>query len=817
MSNATPPSHSKIVIIGGGIIGSSTAYHLAQLGETDCVVLEQGNLTNGSTWHAAGLVGQLRSNANVTQLLKYSVELYNRLEEETGQATGWKMNGGLRLACSPERVTEIKRQITMARSFGLDMHFLTPKEALELCPVLNVDDLIGAAFLPTDGQANPADLTQALAKGARSRGIRFYEECSVSSIATSNGRVTGLDTRYGHIDCEIIVNCAGLWSRSIGKMADVNVPIVPMKHHYIVTGEVKGVQTSMPTLRDPDRLIYFKEDVGGLVFGGYELNPQRWNVSSPPDNFYFTLLDFDVDHFEPLMQAGLNRVPAMEDADIKQMICGPESFTPDGNFIIGESPEVKNFYVGTGFNAFGIASAGGAGKALAEWVSTGVPSMDLGQVDIRRFGKVHNSDDWIARRTVELCSKHYTMGWPHEEHKSARPCYKSTLYDELRNLNASFGEKLGWERPNWFAPEGVEPVDSPSFGRANWFEYVGFEHQAVREKVGVIDQSSFAKFMLEGEHAVVALEHMCSSRIDRPVGSVIYTQMLNQEGGIECDVTVTRLKKNRFMIVAGTGYALHHFYHIKNSIPDSSTDISLIEVTDQYSTLSLSGPNSRSLLQAIAEQDMAATAFPFLTCQNITIAGCGVIAIRVSFAGELGWELHIPVDDTIKVFQSLTETGQAYELKHVGYRALESLRLEKGFRALGSDIGPDFTPLEAGLRKLVKLNTGIAFVGRQALAKQSKDVLQRRLACFTTEDADISLLGRETIYRNGIRVGWTTSAGWGYAVKKNIAYGYVRRTDGVSDEFLYDGDYELEVEEIRIPVRIESENPYDPSSSKMRS
>ncbi|MDE0310282.1 MAG: FAD-dependent oxidoreductase [Acidiferrobacterales bacterium] len=816
MSNAALPGHRRIVIIGGGIIGSSTAYHLAQLGETDCIVLEQGKLTNGSTWHAAGLVGQLRNNANVTQLLNYSVELYDRLEQETGQATGWKMNGGLRLACNSDRVTEIKRQITMARSFGLEMHFLTPQEVLDLCPVINIDDLAGAAYLPTDGQVNPADLTQALAKGARSKGIRFYEDCGVTAITTTNGRVNGLDTSHGHIDCEIIVNCAGMWSRSIGKMAGVNVPIVPMKHHYIVTGKVQGVRTGMPTIRDPDRLIYFKEDVGGLVFGGYELNPKRWEVSQPPDDFYFTLLDFEIDHFEPLMEAGLNRIPAMGDADTKQMICGPESFTPDGNFILGESPQVKNFFIGTGFNAFGIASAGGAGKALAQWISAGAPPMDLGQVDIRRFGKVHQSDDWIASRTVELCSKHYTMGWPHEEHTSARPRYRSVLYDALRDFNASFGEKLGWERPNWFAPDGMEPIDSPSFGRANWFEYVGLEHRAVREKVGVIDQSSFAKFMLEGNHAAMALESICSSRIDRPVGSVIYTQMLNPAGGIECDVTVTRLQENRFIIVAGTGYASHHFYHIKNKIPTSLTEVSLTEVTEQYSTLSLSGPNSRLLLQTITEQDMSASAFPFLTSQIIEIAGSHLIAIRVSFAGELGWELHVPVDDTLKVFQDLIDAGKDYELTHVGYRALESLRLEKGFRSLGADIGPDFTPLEAGMRKLVKLRSGLPFVGREALVRQSNDVLQRRLACFTTQDPDLSLLGRETIYRNGIRVGWTTSAGWGYTVNKNIAYGYVRHEDGVPDEFLYDGTYELEVEEVRIPVEVEAESLYDPTSSRMR-
>lgn len=811
------PSQSKIVIIGGGIIGASTAYHLSRLDETDCVVLEQGKLTSGSTWHAAGLVGQLRSSANITQLLKYSVELYSQLESETGQATGWKMNGGLRLACHPERVREIKRQITMARSFGLEMFFLTSQEVSDLCPVLNVDDLIGAAFIPTDGQANPADITQALVRGAKSKGISFYEDCSVTSISTTNGRVSGLHTNHGHIDCEVIVNCAGFWSRSVGQMTDVNIPIVPMKHHYIVTGKVAGVTAEMPTLRDPDRLIYFKEDVGGLVFGGYELNPRMWDANPPPNDFCFTLLDFDVDHFEPLMQHGLNRIPAMAQADIKQMICGPESFTPDGNFILGESPQIRNFFVGTGFNAFGIASAGGAGKALAEWIASGGPSMDLGAVDIRRFGKVHSSDDWISQRTVELCSKHYAMGWPHEEHESARPYYKSVLYDELKTLNACFGEKLGWERPNWFSPKGVDPVDSPSFGRANWFEHVGCEHRAIRENVGVIDQSSFAKFMLQGENAASALEHMCSSRIDRPVGSVVYSQMLNEAGGIECDVTVTRLADDSFMIVAGTGYAFHHYHHIKKSIPETLQEVCLSEVTEQYSTLSVSGPNSRSLLQAITEQDMSAGAFPFLTSQNIMIAGLDVIAIRVSFAGELGWELHVPVSDTLKVFRQLIAAGKAHDLTHAGYRALDSLRLEKGFRALGSDIGPDFTPLEAGMRKLVKLNSGIPFVGRESLMEQEHYLLKRRLACFTSEDENTTLLGRETIYRNGMRVGWTTSAGWGYTVNKNIAYGYVRHDDGVSDEFLDEGEYELEVEEIRIPVKFESEVPYDPKSNRMRS
>ena len=811
------PQHSKIVIIGGGIIGTSTAYHLAKMGENDCVVLEQGTLTNGSTWHAAGLVGQLRSNANVTRLLQYSVELYDQLETETGLATGWRMNGGLRLACNRNRIREIKRQISMARSFGLEMHFLTPKEAADLCPAMDASDLAGAAYIPTDGQANPADLTQALAKGARSKGVRIIENCTVTAIHQKNSRVSGLITSLGEIECEIVVNCAGLWSRSIGNLAGVNVPIVPMMHHYIVTGKVEGVAMGMPTIRDPDRLIYFKEELGGLVFGGYELNPKRWETDRPPENFGFTLLEFDIDHFEPLMQTGLNRIPAMGDADIKQMTCGPESFTPDGNFIIGEAPELKNFYVGTGFNAFGIASAGGAGRALAEWVSAGVPSMDLGPVDIRRFGKVHAHDKWISERTIELCSKHYTMAWPHEEHSSGRPHFTSALYSELKKQNACFGEKLGWERPNWFAALNEKPEDTHSFGRANWFSRVGEEHAAVRERAGVIDQSSFAKFILEGDDALSALEHLCSNRLNRPTGSVIYTQMLNHSGGIECDATVTRLEPGKFLVIAGTGYASHHLFHIKNHIPTNLKNIVVSEVTDQYSTLSLSGPNSRVILQELVSSDISRSAFPFSTFESLNIVECPVMALRISFAGELGWELHLPAAHALNVYRALFEAGTKHGLANIGYRALESLRLEKGFRALGSDMGPDYTPLEAGMAKVVALNRETPFLGQQALIKQHGAPLAKRLACFTTEDDRITLLGGETLYRNSVRVGWVSSAGWGYTVRKNIAYGYVRNSNGVSDDYLYSGNYQLEVEDVRVPVRIEREALYDPASVRMRS
>ena len=809
------PNYCRVVIVGGGIVGCSTAYHLAEQGELDFAVLEQGQLTNGSTWHAAGLVGQLRNSANVTQLLKYSVELYDRLEQETGQNTGWKMNGGLRLACRPERVHEIKRQVSMAGAFGLEMDFIGPSEVRELCPILDVSDVIGAAFIPSDGQANPSDLSQALVKGTRNKGGQFIENCQVEKILQKNGRVSGVSTNLGDIECEIVVNCAGLWSRNLGQMAGVNVPIVGMKHHYIVTGKIPGVRSGLPTVRDPDRLIYFKEEVGGLVFGGYELNPKVWEVDEPPSNFSFTLLDFEVGHFEPLMQAGIARVPGLETAEIKQMICGPESFTPDGNFIIGESPELKNFYIGTGFNAFGIASAGGAGKVLAEWVIQGYPTMDMGTVDIRRFGKVHQSHQWNKERTRDLCAKHYTLAWPQEEHESGRPCFKSPIYEILKKQRACFGEKLGWERPNWFAGEDETPEDIYSFGRPGWFERVGEEHKAMRERVGIIDQSSFAKYVMEGPDALAALEWLCSNRIDRPVGTVVYTQMLNEFGGIECDLTITRLTDDRFFIVSGTGYATHHFVHICRNAPVAHRDFKLKDVTAEFGTMSISGPRSRILLQEVTETDLSNDAFPFAQYRNLKITDTEIIALRVSFSGELGWELHTPVGKLAATYKTLCEAGKQLELAQVGYRALESLRLEKGFRALGSDIGPDYTPLEAGMRKSVRLNDDSSYIGREALLRQREGLLKRRLACFTTDDDSVTILGRETIFRNGERVGWVTSGGWGYTLSKNIAYGYVRNTDGVSDDYLFYGKYELEVEDSRVPVQIEQQSLYDPQSVRM--
>ncbi|MEQ9240570.1 GcvT family protein [Roseovarius indicus] len=811
---STFPTSAKAVIIGGGIVGCSTAYHLAKMGWTDVVLLERKKLTSGTTFHAAGLVGQLRSNANITQLLGYSVDLYNKLEAETGQATGWKMNGGLRLACNEERWTEVKRQATTAHSFGLDMQLLTPSEAKELWPLMTTDDLVGAAYMPTDGQANPSDITLSLAKGARQAGATIIEDTKVTQIELEDGVIKGVTTEKGFIECEKVILCGGQWTRTFAKTVGVNVPLAPMEHQYMVTEQIDGVTSDMPTLRDPDRLTYYKEEVGGLVMGGYEPNPIPWAVDGIPKGFHYTLLDSNFDHFEQLVELALGRVPALETAGIKQLVNGPESFTPDGNFIIGEAPELKNFFVGAGFNAYGIAAGGGAGMALAEWVAKGEPPFDLWPVDIRRFGRPHFDTDWVRTRTVEAYGKHYTMAWPFEEHSSGRPCRKSPLYDKLAAKGACFGEKLGWERPNWFATDGMEAKDIYSFGRQNWFDTVGEEHKACREAAVVFDQTSFAKFTLKGPDAEAALSWVAANDVAKPVGSIIYTQMLNDRGGIECDLTAVRVAKDEYYIVTGTGYATHDFDWISRNIPEGM-NAQLVDVTSSNAVLSLMGPKARDILQSITRDDISNEAFPFGTARIIGIAGCPVRAMRVTYVGELGWELHLPVEYATTVYDALMQAGQPHGLRDAGYRAIESLRLEKGYRAWASDIGADHTPAEAGLGWAVKLKKNIDFKGRKAAEAQRDQGVKKILACFTT-DPDVVLSGRETIYRNGERVGWLTSGGFGYTVGKSIGYGYVRANEVIDRDHVLSGEYELEVATDRVPCKVQLGPLYDPKMERVK-
>jgi sarcosine dehydrogenase len=811
----TLPDRAQIVVIGGGIIGCSTAYHLARDHKADVILLEQGQLTSGSTWHAAGLVGQLRSSASITKVLKYSVDLYKRLDQETGLETGWKMSGCLRLATNQDRWTEYRRLATTAQSFGMDMHLLSPQEARAMFPLMQVDDLVGASWLPTDGQASPSDITQSLAKGARMHGAKIFEHVRVTGFDMKDGRILAVKTDKGDIACEKVVNCAGQWARQVGAMAGINVPLQPVKHQYVITEKMDGLSSDAPTIRDPDRRTYFKEEVGGLSFGGYEPNPQGWTTGDVPGDFEFQLFDDDYDHFEQHMIQAIARVPALENVGVKQMINGPESFTPDGNFILGPAPECVNMFVGAGFNAFGIASGGGAGWVLAQWVIDGEAPLDLWVVDIRRFAEMHKDRQWVNDRTLEAYGKHYEIGFPHVEYESGRPRIVSPLYDRLKAHRAVFGSKLGWERPNWFAPEGMEPRDIPTMGRQNWFDAVGDEHRHVREKVGIFDQSSFAKYEVSGPDALTALSHICANDVTKPVGRLTYTQLLNTRGGIEADLTVARLADDRFYIVTGTGFRTHDLAWIREHIPQGA-DVRIEDITEDHGTLSLMGPHARDVLEKVTSADVSNSAFPFAHVREIDIAGHTVRALRVTYVGELGWELHMPIGATGEIFDALMREGKPWDIRPVGYRALESLRLEKGYRAWGSDITPNDTPHEAGLGWAVRRNSNTGFVGQQALAALAGQPLTKRFAGFVIDDPDAVLVGRETILRNGQPVGYLTSGGYGYTIGKSVGYGYVRNEDGVSNGFLEDGDYELVIAMERFPARIGLKPFVDPANAKVK-
>ncbi len=812
------PSQAQIVVIGGGIIGCSTAYHLARDHKADVLLLEQGRLTSGSTWHAAGLVGQLRSSASITQVLKYSVELYKRLDAETGLATGWKMTGCLRLATTPDRWTEYRRLATTARSFGMEMHLIGADEVKRMWPLMDTSDLIGASWLPTDGQASPSDITQSLARGARMHGAKLVEGVRVTGFRMAGGRIAAVVTDRGEIGCDKVVNCAGQWARQVGAMAGIAVPLQPVRHQYIVTEAIPGLSSDAATIRDPDLRTYFKEEVGGLVMGGYEPDPQPWRLEESggdvPDDWEFRLFDDDWDHFAQHMEAAIARVPALAEAGVKQMINGPESFTPDGNFILGRAPDCANMYVGAGFNAFGIASGGGAGWVLADWVVTGEAPMDLWVVDIRRFAGLHRDRQWVCERTCEAYGKHYTVAFPHEEMESGRPRITSPLYDRLKTHRAVFGSKLGWERPNWFAPEGMEPRDLYAMGRQNWFGPVGEEHAHVRAAAGLFDQSSFAKYEVTGRDAEAALDWVCAGDVTKAPGRLTYTQLLNARGGIEADLTVARLGPERFYIVTGTGFRTHDLGWIRDHLPTG--EVRVEDVTEGWGTLSLMGPRARAVLARVTGADISNAAFPFGHVREIAIAGAQVRALRVTYVGELGWELHVPLDATGAVFDALMEAGAGEELRPVGYRALESLRLEKGYRAWSSDITPNDTPFEAGLGWAVKLRTNRPFLGREALEAAAGRPLKKRLAGFLVEAPEAVLLGRETILRDGAPVGYLTSGGYGYTLGQGVGYGYVRNPDGVAEDWLLSGRYELVVAGETVPARIGLRPFHDPEGARVR-
>jgi len=809
------PAHAQVVIIGGGIIGCSTAYHLVKLGCTDVVLLERKQLTCGTTWHAAGLVGQLRATANLTRLAQYTTDLFAGLEAETGQATGFRQNGSLSIAADAERFEELKRGASMARCFGLEVAVITPGEAKERWPLMNADDLVGAVFLPKDGQTNPIDTAQALAKGARAGGARILEGVKVTGVTVAGGRATGVTTDHGAITAEFVVNCGGMWGREIGRMAGVNVPLHASEHFYIVTEPIAGVATGLPVLRDPGNYTYYKEDAGKLLIGAFEPVAKPWGMDGIPDDFAFDQLPDDWDHFEPVLERAVRRVPALETAGIQLFFNGPESFTPDDRYMLGEAPEVKNFFVAAGFNSIGIQSSGGAGKVLAEWIVQGHPSMDLWDVDIRRMLPFQNNARYLHDRTVEGLGLLYAMHWPFRQYASARNVRRSPLHDRIAAAGACFGEAGGWERPNWYDPAGGTPAYEYSYKRQNWFDFSAAEHKAVREAVGLFDQSSFANFLLQGRDAVHVLNRVCAGDVDVPAGKAVYTQWLNDRGGIEADLTVTRLAEDRFFIVTAYATQVRDFHWLASHIPDGAHAV-LTDVTSGWATISVMGPRSRELLSKLTPADLSTAAFPFATAQEIEIGYATALALRMTYVGELGWELYVPSEFAVNVYDAFVAEGESVGLRHAGYHALNSLRMEKAFRHWGHDIADEDTPLEAGLGFAVAWDKPGGFIGREALLRQREKGIDRRLVAFALDDPEPLLYHNEPIWRDGHIVGHVTSGMYGHTVGRAIGLGYVHRDGGLDADWILNGAYEIEVAGARFAARPSLRPFYDPKAERVK-
>jgi 4-methylaminobutanoate oxidase (formaldehyde-forming) len=810
------PTHARAVIIGGGIAGCSTAYHLAKLGWSDVVLLEQGQLSCGTTWHAAGLVGQLRAHESLTKLVRYGTQLYAGLEAETGLATGWKQCGSVVVARTADRLTQLKRNAAVARAHDVPCELISREEAGRLWPPMRVDDLAGAVWLPSDGKANPADLTQSLAKGARNGGARIFEGVRVTGITVDRGRARGVAWKSksgeeGRIDCEVVVNCGGQWGKAIGRLCGVTVPLHSAEHYYIVTREIEGVHRDLPVMRDPDGYIYFKEEVGGLVMGGFEPDAKPWGMDGIPEPFEFQLLPDDWDQFQVLMENALLRVPALEKTEIRKFYNGPESFTPDNNFLLGEAPELPGFFVGCGFNSIGIASSGGAGLALAEWIVNGEPTMDLWPVDIRRFAGFHANDRWLHDRVKEVLGLHYMMPWPNRELESARPLRRSPLFDAFKAKGATFGSKMGWERANVF-----HATIDYSWGKPRWLEASAREHRACRGAVALFDMSSFAKLAVKGRDAEAVLQQLVANDVAVPAGRTVYTGMLNDRGGYESDLTLTRISQDEYLLVTGSAQATRDAQYLERHIPESAR-CSVVDVTAQYSVLALMGPRSRALLQRVSKADFSNAAFPFATSRVVDIGHATARATRITYVGELGWELYVPVEMAVTVYETLQSAGAELGLVDAGYYAIDSLRLEKGYRAWGRELTPDHNPVEAGLLFAVAFAKGADFRGRAAVEKARAQGPKRRLASFVLADPGVMLWGGELILRDGRPVGQLTSAAFGHTVGSAVALGYVSNPEGAADgDYVRQGRYAIDVAGERVEARASLEPPYDPRGRRTR-
>lgn len=802
--------HARAVVIGGGVGGASILYWLARLGWKDVVLVERARLTSGSTFHSAGLVGQLRGSLSLTRMMMNSVDLYRTLGDEVGLETGWHEVGSLRLASSPERMEELTRQAAWAKTFGLPLELISAADARRMFPPLATDGVLGAAFLPTDGYIDPSQLTFALVEGARRRGAEVCEDTRVTAIEVGDGRVRRVVADRGDIETELVVDAGGMFAPEIGRMAGVDVPLVPFAHEYLIT-RPSGLPLDMPTMRDPSLLVYYRPESGGLVVGGYERNPAPWGLAGIPADFNGRLLEPDWDRFEPLMTNAIVRTPSLKEAEVVRLVNGPEAFTPDGEFILGPS-EVRGFWVAAGFCAHGLAGAGGMGRLMAEWIVRGRPEIDVWEMDSRRFGRAYLSRDYTLARTYEVYSTYYDVKYPGHERSAGRPLRLSPAYPRLAELGAVFGEKSGWERVNWFEPNAVrgdESLRPRGWAGRLWSSAIGAEHMACRQAAAVFDFTSFAKIEVRGRGAADFLEHLTDNRVARGVGALTYTQMLNEAGGIECDFTVTRLGERRFRIITGTAFGMHDLSWIRDHAP-SDGSVEVEDVTSAYACIGLWGPQARAILSRLTPTDVGNAAFPFMTAQEMAVGSVPCLALRVTYVGELGWELYCPSEFGLRLWDTIWEAGTGAGLVCGGYKAVDSLRLEKGYRVWGADVTPDVDPYQAGLGFCVKLDKG-QFIGRSALLARRDSPADTRLACLVLDDPRSVALGSEPVRIEGTVVGRVTSGGFGYAVGKSIAYAYVPASCEVGTPI------EIDIFGTWVGGRVAAEPLYDPSGTRVRS
>jgi glycine cleavage system aminomethyltransferase T/glycine/D-amino acid oxidase-like deaminating enzyme len=798
------------VIVGGGVGGASIAYHLGRLGWRDVVVLEQHELTEGTTWHSAGFVGQLRSTISQTRLIMYSSELYAELARVTGRDPGWRGVGGIRVATTPARVEELHRQASSATTYGLEMELLSAGETRERLPLLETGDVLEAAWLPGDGYLDPELLTGALAAGARGHGVEFLTGTRVTGLEVSRGRVNAVVTDRGTIRAEAVVIAAGAASRAVGERAGVGLPIVPMRHQYVVT-EPFGVAADVPTVRDPDHIVYFRPEAGGLLVGGYVRDPVAVDDGVPLAEAR-ALFDPDPDRFAEAWAGALRRVPALQEVSLARVVNGPEAFTPDGEFVLGET-EVAGLWVAAGFCVHGLAGAGGVGKVMAEWLVDGQPEYDLAGMDVRRFGRHYRSRRYARVKALDAYSRYYDVVYPHEEREAGRPLRLSAAYPRLRELQASFGEKGGWERANWFesnAGAGDAALRPHGWAGRFWSPAIGAECLAVRDTAALFDQSSFAKLEVHGPGAVPALGRVCANEIDRPVGTAVYTQLLNHRGGIEADLTVTRVAEDRYRIVTGTAFGVRDLAWIRRNLPRDGSAVAE-DVTAARSCLCLWGPAAREILQPLSDDDLSGDAFGFLHAREITVGTVPVLAQRITFVGELGWELYCPTEFGRVLWDLVWEAGRAFGLRAGGYRAIDSLRLEKGYRVWGADITPETSPDAAGLGFAVRIDKPGGFIGREALvASRAGDGPAERLRCLVLDDPRAVCLGDEPVRVDATPRGRVTSGGYGHRVAESIAYAYLPSSADVGARV------EVGVFGRWVGAEVASEPRYDPEGARIR-